>query len=37
MEIGDVIELYIYEEGRHGKALSFNYLEEARVINLKKT
>ncbi|WP_071461567.1 hypothetical protein [Bacillus massilinigeriensis] len=34
MEFGDVIELYIYEEGRHGKALSFNYPEEARTINL---
>ncbi|WP_053362446.1 hypothetical protein [Bacillus sp. FJAT-27251] len=36
MEIGDVVEQYIYEEGRHGRALSFNYPEEARTINLLK-
>jgi len=34
MEIGDVVELYIYEEGRHGRMLSHNYSEEARTINL---
>ena len=34
MEIGDVVELYIYEEGRQGYSLSQNYPEEARTINL---
>lgn len=34
MDFGDVIELYIYEEGRHGRMLSHNYPEEARTINL---
>lgn len=38
MEIGDVVEQYIFEEGRNGRPLSFNYPEEARTINiLKKT
>ncbi|MFH0068390.1 hypothetical protein [Peribacillus sp. NPDC056705] len=38
MEIGDVVELYIFEEGRLGYPLSHNYPEEARTINLfKKT
>ncbi len=38
MGIGDVVELYIFEEGRHGYPLSYNYPEEARTINLfKKT
>lgn len=36
MEIGDVIEIYIYEEGRHCRVLSFNYPEEARRVNLLK-
>ena len=38
MEIGDVVELYIFEEGRLGYPLSHNYPEESRTINLfKKT
>ncbi|TCJ01408.1 hypothetical protein [Cytobacillus praedii] len=36
MEIGDVVELYIFEEGRQGYPLSHNYPEEARTINLLK-
>jgi hypothetical protein len=36
MEIGDVVELYIFEEGRNGFPLSHNYPEEARTINLLK-
>ncbi|KOP81375.1 hypothetical protein ACFFHH_12060 [Cytobacillus solani] len=36
MEIGDVVELYIFEEGRKGYPLSHNYPEEARTINLLK-
>ncbi|WP_223587549.1 hypothetical protein [Neobacillus bataviensis] len=36
MEIGDVVEQYIFEEGRHGYPLSHNHPEEARTINLLK-
>ena len=36
MEIGDVIEFYLYEEGRHGFPLSTNHPEETRTINLLK-
>ncbi|MGG1680246.1 hypothetical protein ACIFOT_31745 [Neobacillus sp. NRS-1170] len=36
MEIGDVVEQYIFEEGRHGYPLSQNHPEEARTINLLK-
>lgn len=36
MDIGDVLELYIYEEGRHGISLSSYYPEENRTINLLK-
>jgi hypothetical protein len=36
MEIGDVVELYIFEEGRLGYPLSHNYPEESRTINLLK-
>ncbi|MEH7440039.1 hypothetical protein V7182_21575 [Neobacillus drentensis] len=36
MEIGDVVELYIFEEGRHGYPLSNNFPEESRTINLLK-
>ena len=34
MEFGDVVEFYIYEEGRRGRPLSINLPEEARMINL---
>jgi hypothetical protein len=38
MEFGDVVEFYIYEEGKRGRPLSINLPEEARTINfLKKT
>ncbi|MEI2368724.1 hypothetical protein CHH55_04785 [Niallia circulans] len=38
MQLGDVVEHYIYEEGRNGITLSENFPEEARTINLwKKT
>lgn len=33
MEYGDVVEHYIYEEGKWGRALSSNHPEEARTIN----
>lgn len=36
MEIGDVVELFIFEEGRNGIPLSHNHPEEARTINLLK-
>ncbi|WP_240378187.1 hypothetical protein [Bacillus piscicola] len=36
MEIGDVVELYIFEEGRLGYLLSHNYPKESRTINLLK-
>jgi hypothetical protein len=36
MEIGDVVELYIFEEGRQGYPLSNNFPEESRTINLLK-
>ena len=34
MQLGDVVEQYIYEEGRNGIALSENFPEEAITINL---
>ncbi|MBT2680650.1 hypothetical protein J7E38_16695 [Bacillus sp. ISL-35] len=34
MEYGDVVEHYIYEEGKWGRALSSNHPEEAKTINL---
>ncbi|KGX92505.1 hypothetical protein N781_16815 [Pontibacillus halophilus JSM 076056 = DSM 19796] len=34
MGVGDIVEQYIYEEGRHGYPLSHNYPEESRTINL---
>ena len=34
MELGDVVEFYIYEEGKRGRPLSINLPEEARTINL---
>ncbi|WLR54454.1 hypothetical protein LC048_18765 [Mesobacillus subterraneus] len=38
MQFGDVVEFYIYEEGKWGRPLSYNLPEEARTINLfKKT
>jgi hypothetical protein len=38
MEFGDVLEFYIYEEGKRGRPVSVNLPEEARTINLfKKT
>ncbi|WP_226645932.1 hypothetical protein [Mesobacillus subterraneus] len=36
MELGDVVEFYIYEEGKRGRPLSINLPEEARTINLLK-
>lgn len=36
MEIGGVVEQYIFEEGRHGYPLSHNHPEEGRTINLLK-
>ncbi|RSD26866.1 hypothetical protein [Mesobacillus subterraneus] len=36
MEYGDVVEHYIYEEGKRGRALSSNHPDEARTINLLK-
>jgi hypothetical protein len=36
MEFGDVVEFYIYEEGKRGRPLSINLPEEARTINLLK-
>ncbi|WP_243387463.1 hypothetical protein [Bacillus kexueae] len=36
MELGDVIEFYVFEEGRHGIPLSSLHPEEARTINLLK-
>lgn len=36
MEIGDMVEFYIYEEGKRGRPLSINLPEEARTINLLK-
>ncbi|WP_102261283.1 hypothetical protein [Mesobacillus jeotgali] len=36
MEFGDVVEFYIYEEGKRGRPLSVNLPEEARTINLLK-
>lgn len=36
MQLGDVVEHYIYEEGRNGITLSENFPEEARTINLLK-
>ncbi|MFG6494791.1 hypothetical protein P8610_05495 [Fictibacillus sp. UD] len=38
MELGDVVEQYIFEEGRNGIPLSYNFPEKARTVNiLKKT
>jgi hypothetical protein len=34
MEYGDVVEHYIYEEGKWGRPLSSNHPEEGRTINL---
>ena len=36
MELGDVVEFYLYEEGKRGRPLSVNLPEEARTINLLK-
>ncbi|MFT9597087.1 hypothetical protein [Mesobacillus sp.] len=36
MEVGDVVEFYIYEEGKRGRPLSVNLPDEARTINLLK-
>lgn len=36
MEFGDVVEFYIYEEGKRGRPLSVNLPAEARTINLLK-
>lgn len=36
MEFGDIVEQYIYEEGKHGRPLSSNHPDEARTINLLK-
>jgi len=36
MLLGDLVEYYIYEEGRNGISLSENYTNESRTINLLK-
>ncbi|MCD7034376.1 hypothetical protein LRR81_09020 [Metabacillus sp. GX 13764] len=36
MELGDVVEQYIFEEGKNGQPLSHHFPEEARTVNLLK-
>ncbi|WP_413306237.1 hypothetical protein AA0X95_05370 [Bacillus sp. 1P10SD] len=35
-ELGDMVEQYIFEEGKNGISLSRNYPEEVRTVNLLK-